>query len=85
MHLLHDAKLGELSGVPAPADVDVLHARGGRPVLGPPEELLDGLLLPSRDELDASVVTVLDPPPDAEPARLALRGRAEIPLEPAPE
>src|SRR5690606_6549198 len=75
---IDDAKIRELARVAAPAGVDAIDARRARPFLGPPEQLADGKLFPLCQDLDRAVGTIPDPAAQPQPARLPLRGGAEV-------
>jgi hypothetical protein len=46
-------------------------------VIGPARELLDGVLVALGQHLDAAVGPIPDPPRDAQPSSLSLRGSPE--------
>src|SRR5579859_6493482 len=70
----HDAEVGELARVAAPAHVDIVDPSGRWAVVRPGDDLFDGVFLALGDHLDAAVGAVLHPSRDAEATRLALRG-----------
>src|SRR5207244_3891990 len=62
----------------APLFVDTLDARQARPAMEPAEQLPQRRLFAFRHELHGALVEVLHPAAEAQPLRLAPRGRAEV-------
>lgn len=75
--LFHDPEIREFAAVASPPDLHVVDASGRRPVLGPGDQLLDGVFVGFRHDLDAAVGSISDPAGDAETSRFTLRRRPE--------